>query len=54
VGGLLSHAAVIGREYGLPAVLNVPGATKLLKTGQIVQLDGREGTVKVLQPGASE
>lgn len=54
VGGLLSHAAVIGREYGLPAVLNVPGATKLLKTGQIVQLDGREGTVKVLQTGASE
>jgi len=54
VGGLLSHAAVIGREYGLPAVLNVPGATKILKTGQIVEIDGREGTVRVVQDGAVE
>ncbi len=51
VGGLLSHAAVIGREYGIPAVLNVPGATQILKTGQRVQIDGTEGTVRSLQDG---
>lgn len=49
VGGLLSHAAVIGREYGIPAVLNVPGVTQILKTGQRVEIDGTEGTVRILQ-----
>jgi phosphohistidine swiveling domain-containing protein len=48
VGGLLSHAAVIGREYGIPAVLNLPGATKKLKTGQRVRVDGALGRVEVL------
>jgi phosphohistidine swiveling domain-containing protein len=48
VGGLLSHAAVIGREYGIPAVLNVPGATHLLRTGQRVEIDGSRGTVTVI------
>ena len=51
VGGLLSHAAVIGREYGIPAVLNVPGATQLLKTGQQIEIDGTEGTVRILEDG---
>jgi phosphohistidine swiveling domain-containing protein len=49
VGGLLSHAAVIGREYGIPAVLNVAGATQILKTGQRVEIDGTQGTVKLLK-----
>ena len=49
VGGLLSHAAVIGREYGIPAVLNVPGAMHILKTGQRVEIDGSEGTVTILE-----
>ncbi|MBI3541689.1 MAG: hypothetical protein HY075_00220 [Deltaproteobacteria bacterium] len=48
VGGLLSHAAVIGREYGIPAVLNIRGATQALKTGQRVRIDGQAGTVEVL------
>jgi phosphohistidine swiveling domain-containing protein len=48
VGGLLSHAAVIGREYGIPAVLNVPRATQILKTGQRVEIDGSKGTVRIL------
>jgi phosphohistidine swiveling domain-containing protein len=48
VGGLLSHAAVIGREYGIPAVLNVPGATQLLRTGQRIEVDGNRGTVTVI------
>jgi phosphohistidine swiveling domain-containing protein len=51
VGGLLSHAAVIGREYGIPAVLNVPDATRILKTGQRVEMDGRAGTITMLESG---
>jgi phosphohistidine swiveling domain-containing protein len=54
VGGLLSHAAVIGREYGIPAVLNVPDATHVLKTGQRVEIDGRAGTVRVLAAGQGQ
>jgi phosphohistidine swiveling domain-containing protein len=53
VGGMLSHAAVIGREYGIPAVLNVPGATKALRSGQRVRVDGAIGTVVLLE-GARE
>lgn len=52
VGGLLSHGAVIAREYGLPAVLNVPKATEIIKTGQVIEIDGGQGTVKIL--GASQ
>lgn len=49
VGGVLSHAAVIGREYGIPAVLNLTGATKKLKTGMRVRVDGRTGVVEILK-----
>ncbi len=49
VGGMLSHAAVIGREYGIPAVLNIPGATKVLKTGQRVCVNGSQGKVTILE-----
>jgi phosphohistidine swiveling domain-containing protein len=48
VGGLLSHAAVIGREYGIPAVLNLPGATQVLRSGQRVVVDGSSGRVTLL------
>lgn len=48
VGGLLSHAAVIGREYGIPAVLNLSGATRRLKTGDRVRVDGASGRVELL------
>ncbi|MFO0614570.1 MAG: PEP/pyruvate-binding domain-containing protein [Polyangiaceae bacterium] len=48
VGGVLSHAAVIGREYGIPAVLNVTGATTAIRTGQRVRVDGNAGTVELL------
>lgn len=44
-GGILSHAAVIAREYGIPAILAVPGATQALKTGDWVRIDGAAGTV---------
>lgn len=49
-GGLLSHAAVIAREYGIPAVLAVPGATRLVEEGAVVVVDGGRGTVE-LAPG---
>ncbi|ADG97813.1 pyruvate phosphate dikinase PEP/pyruvate- binding protein [Segniliparus rotundus DSM 44985] len=48
VGGMLSHAAVISREYGIPAVLNVANATSLIRSGQQVRIDGRAGTVELL------
>lgn len=48
VGGVLSHGAVIAREYGLPVVLDVRGATELIKTGQTVEVDGTRGTVRIL------
>jgi phosphohistidine swiveling domain-containing protein len=47
-GGLLSHAAVLCREFGIPAVLNVPGATRRLRDGQMVRVDGERGHVDVL------
>jgi pyruvate,water dikinase len=47
LGGMLSHGAVVAREYGLPAVVNVPGATTVLKDGQMVTVDGRQGVVWV-------
>lgn len=47
VGGLLSHAAVISREYGIPAVLNVTGATKIFKTGQMVEINGTLGEIRI-------
>ncbi|RCK75968.1 MAG: Phosphoenolpyruvate synthase [Candidatus Ozemobacter sibiricus] len=50
-GGILSHAAVISREYGIPAVLNLPGASGRLRTGQRVRLDGSAGTVELLGEG---
>ncbi|MEV0251091.1 aminotransferase class III-fold pyridoxal phosphate-dependent enzyme [Nocardia sp. NPDC050712] len=50
VGGMLSHAAVIGREYGIPAVLNVADATRTLRSGQRVRVNGGAGTIEILDP----
>jgi phosphohistidine swiveling domain-containing protein len=52
-GGPLSHAAIVARELGIPAVLNVPGALARLEGGDHeVSVDGDEGTVVVLAPGS--
>jgi phosphohistidine swiveling domain-containing protein/glycerol-3-phosphate acyltransferase PlsY len=48
VGGRLSHGAIIAREYGIPAVMDVANATQRLHTGQWVRLDGQAGTVDVI------
>jgi pyruvate,water dikinase len=47
-GGLLSHGAVVAREFGIPAVIRVERATRLLRTGQTVRVDGTKGTVEIL------
>jgi phosphoenolpyruvate synthase/pyruvate phosphate dikinase len=49
MGGLLSHGSVIAREYGIPAVVNVGNATKIIKTGQEIELDGDRGVVRILK-----
>ena len=50
VGGRLSHGAIIAREYGIPAVMDVANATQRLHTGQWVRLDGQTGTIEVVDP----
>ncbi|MGY2743934.1 PEP/pyruvate-binding domain-containing protein [Arthrobacter sp. UYCu723] len=46
MGGVISHGAVVAREYGIPAVVGVPEATTRLRTGQTVTVDGSAGTVR--------
>jgi pyruvate,water dikinase len=45
MGGTMSHGAVVAREYGIPAVVGVPGATEHITTGQQITIDGSAGTV---------
>jgi pyruvate,water dikinase len=49
-GGILSHAAVVAREYGLPAVVGAGNATTHIKDGQIVEVDGGTGTIRIISP----
>jgi phosphoenolpyruvate synthase/pyruvate phosphate dikinase len=48
VGGLMTHGAVIAREYGLPAVVGVENATRLIKDGQRIRVNGTDGYVEIL------
>jgi pyruvate,water dikinase len=48
VGGLMTHGAVIAREYGIPAVIGVENATRLIKDGQRIRVHGTEGYVEIL------
>jgi phosphoenolpyruvate synthase/pyruvate phosphate dikinase/glycerol-3-phosphate acyltransferase PlsY len=48
VGGRLSHGAIVAREYGIPAVMDVSNATRILAEGQRVRIDGSRGTVEIL------
>jgi pyruvate,water dikinase len=49
VGGLMTHGAVIAREYGLPAVVGVEHATKLIKDGQRIRVNGTDGYVELFK-----
>jgi pyruvate,water dikinase len=48
-GSILSHGSIVAREYGLPAVVNVGSATKIIKTGQTIQVDANQGIVRILR-----
>jgi pyruvate,water dikinase len=49
VGGMMTHGAVVAREYGLPAVVSVENATKLIKDGQRIRVNGTKGYVEILE-----
>jgi hypothetical protein len=46
----MSHAAIVAREYGMPAVVGTGHATKRIRTGDRIRVDGSTGTVTVLSP----
>lgn len=48
-GSLLSHSAIVSRELRLPCIVSLPGITTTLKTGDLVEMDGASGTVKILE-----
>jgi pyruvate,water dikinase len=48
IGGTMSHAAIVAREYGMPAVVGTGQATRRIKTGQRVRVDGDRGVVTIL------
>jgi pyruvate,water dikinase len=50
VGGLMTHGAVIAREYGVPAVVGVEHATRLIRDGQRIRVNGTDGYVEILPP----
>ena len=46
-GGMLSHGAIIAREYGIPAVVGVPLATQRIRSGERVRVNGDQGVVEI-------
>ena len=50
-GGILSHSAVVAREYGIPAVVGTGMATTTIQNGQTVEVDGDKGVVRLVTPG---
>ena len=47
IGGMMNHGSVVAREYGIPAVVGVRGATQRLQTGLRVRLDGNRGIIEI-------
>jgi phosphohistidine swiveling domain-containing protein len=54
LGGPMSHAAVVAREFGFPCVVDVQGATKLLPSGALIEVDGATGEIRVLELTADD
>ena len=54
VGGLMTHGAVVAREYGLPAVVGVEHATRLIRDGQRIRVNGTDGFIEILDEQAEE
>jgi phosphoenolpyruvate-protein kinase (PTS system EI component) len=53
MGGTISHGSVVAREFSIPAVVGVAGATRELRTGQRLRVDGENGVVVPLEPGTA-
>jgi rifampicin phosphotransferase len=53
MGGTLSHGAIIAREYGLPAIVNVPGATTRIREGDLLMVNATRGEITVQREGRS-
>ena len=49
IGGMMSHAAIVCREYGLPAVTGTGSASTTIKNGQLLRVDGTKGTVTIVE-----
>jgi rifampicin phosphotransferase len=49
VGGMMTHGAVVAREYGIPAVVGIDKATQIIQTGQCIRVDGTRGFVEILE-----
>lgn len=49
IGGMLSHAAVVARELGIPCVMNTTNGTQVLRTGDVIRVDGSAGTVDIME-----
>lgn len=54
LGGPLSHAAIVLREYAVPAVVNVKIGTRVIRSGDLVEVDGDAGTVRVIERAAAD
>jgi pyruvate,water dikinase len=48
IGGIMSHAAIVCREYGLPVVTGTASGTKRIRTGQWIRVGGNTGTVTII------
>jgi len=48
IGGMTSHPAIVSRELGIPCVVNTKEATKILKDGDLIEVDGEKGIIKKL------
>jgi pyruvate,water dikinase len=54
IGGALSHAAVVARELGIPCVVNTGDGSRVLRTGDLIRVDGGAGSVEILKPAVDE
>ncbi len=48
MGGVLSHASIVAREYGTPCVVNVKGIVDALEDGDLIEVDGKSGLVRII------
>jgi pyruvate,water dikinase len=53
-GGYLSHGAIVAREFAIPAVVNLPGVLARVRDGDLLEVDGRCGQVRILDQFAAE